>query len=147
MSQVNVVLTGSGGNEVGMARKERDDIALVWGASGAVVLWRLAPGVLYMIGLGNFDGPFEHGPISDFDREIEAHGSFELFIDVRKLERGSRKSRGAWKEWASQNNARHRSHVLVRSSLLHMAISDRAGLRHELPVLQRRGGIPCRAQG
>ena len=106
-----------------MARKVRDDVALIWGASGAVVVQRLGSGVLYIIGLRNFDGPFEDGPMCDFDREIAAHGSLELFMDVRNVERGSRKSREPWKEWAGRNSKRHRSHVLVRSSLLHMAIS------------------------
>lgn len=107
-----------------MARKVRDGLVLIWGANGAgIVLHRLAPGVLYLIGVRNFDGPFEDGPMCDFDRELETHGSLELFMDVRNVERGSRKSREPWKEWATRNSSRHRSHVLVSSSVLHMAIS------------------------
>jgi hypothetical protein len=107
-----------------MARKVRDGTALVWGPTGAaVVIFRLGPGLVYLIGIRNFDGPFEDGPMCDFDREIEAHGSLDLFLDVRNVERGSRKSRGPWKEWAAKNGKRHRSHLLVSSSLLHMAIS------------------------
>lgn len=78
---------------------------------------------MYVIGVRNFDGPFEDGPMCDFDRELDAHGSLDLFMDMRYVERGSRKSREPWKEWARRNRARHRSHILVRSSLLHMAIS------------------------
>jgi hypothetical protein len=108
----------------GNCRKVRKGVVVIWGPTGAaVVLQRLAPGVLYLIGVRNFDGPFEDGPMCDFDREIGAHGSLELFMDVRNVERGSRKSREPWKEWASRNSKRHRSHVLVNSSLLHMAIS------------------------
>lgn len=107
-----------------MARKIQDAIVLVWGPSGAaLVLHRLAPGVLYLVGIRNFDGPFEDGPMCDFDREIQTHGSLELFLDVRNVERGSRQSREPWKAWAAKNRTRHRSHLLVRSSLLHMAIS------------------------
>lgn len=108
-----------------MARRVHSDgTVAVWGPSGAaVVIFRLAPGVLYLVGVDNFDGPFEDGPMCDFDREIAAHGSLSLFIDVRNVERGSRKSREPWKEWASKNRSRHRSYLLVRSSLLHMAIS------------------------
>ena len=108
-----------------MARKVHSDgTVAVWGPSGAaVVIFRLAPGVLYLIGVDNFDGPFEDGPMCDFDREIAAHGSLSMFIDVRSVQRGSRKSREPWKEWAIKNRARHRSYLLVRSSLLHMAIS------------------------
>ena len=107
-----------------MARKLREGVVLIWGPSGAaVVLRRMAPGVIHLIGVRNFDGPFEDGPMCDFDRELEMHGSLELFMDVRNVERGSRKSREPWKEWASRNRGRHRSHVLVSSSILHMAIS------------------------
>ena len=107
-----------------MARQVRDEIALVWGPTGAaVVIHRLAPGVIYLTGIRNFDGPFADGPMCDFDREIEAHGSLELFLDLRNVERGSRRSREPWKQWATKNGKRHRSHVLVRSSLLSMAIS------------------------
>jgi len=107
-----------------MARKVREGVVLISGATGAgVVLRRLAPGVIYVIGVRNFDGPFEDGPMSDFDRELDAHGSLELFMDVRNTERSSKKSRGPWKEWASRNRERHRSHILVSSSILHMAIS------------------------
>jgi hypothetical protein len=107
-----------------MARKVRDGTVLIWGPTGAgIVLHRLAPGVVYLTGIRNFDGPFEDGPMSDFDREIATHGSVELFFDIRQVERGSRKSREPWKEWATRNGKRHRSHLLVRSSLLHMAIS------------------------
>jgi hypothetical protein len=107
-----------------MARKVRDGTVLIWGTTGAgVVIHRLAPGVLHLVGIRNFDGPFEDGPMSDFDREIEAHGSLELFLDVRNVDRGSRKSREPWKEWAAKNVKRHRTHLLVRSSLLSMAIS------------------------
>lgn len=108
-----------------MARKvDSDGTVLVWGPSGAaVVIVRVASGVMYVIGVRNFDGPFEDGPMLDFDREIEQHGSLELFMDMRNVERGSRKSREPWKAWASRNSKRHRSHILVRSSLLHMAIS------------------------
>lgn len=108
-----------------MARKVHSDgTVLVWGPDGAaVVIVRVAPGVMYVIGVRNFDGPFEDGPMCDFDREIELHGSLELFMDMRSVERGSRKSREPWKAWASRNSKRHRSHILVRSSLLHMAIS------------------------
>ncbi|HTU57543.1 MAG TPA: hypothetical protein VMF89_03900 [Polyangiales bacterium] len=107
-----------------MARKVRDGVVLIWGSTGAaVVLRRMAPGVIHLIGVRNFDGPFEDGPMSDFDREIAAHGSLQLFMDVRKTQRSSSKSREPWKEWASQNRTRHRSHVLVSSSILHMAIS------------------------
>lgn len=107
-----------------MARKVRDGLVLIWGPTGAaIVLHRLAPGVIYLAGVRNFDGPFEDGPMCDFDRELESHGSLELFMDVRNVERGSRKSREPWKEWASRNSSRHRSHVLVNSNILHMAIS------------------------
>jgi hypothetical protein len=107
-----------------MARMVRDGAALVWGPTGAAVyVQRVGPGVIYVIGIRNFDGPFEDGPMRDFDQEIEAHGSIALFMDVRNVERGSRKSREPWKEWATKNSKRHRSHILVRSSLLHMAIS------------------------
>jgi hypothetical protein len=107
-----------------MARKVREGVVLIWGATGAaVVLRRMAPGVIHLIGVRNFDGPFEDGPMSDFDREIDAHGSLDLFMDVRNTQRSSSKSREPWKEWASKNRARHRSHVLVSSSILHMAIS------------------------
>lgn len=108
-----------------MARKVHSDgTVMIWGDTGAaVVIHRVTPGVLYVIGVRNFDGPFEDGPMLDFDREIEAHGSLELFMDMRNVERGSRKSREPWKEWANRNRKRHRSHVLVRSTLLHMAIS------------------------
>lgn len=78
---------------------------------------------MYVIGVRNFDGPFEDGPMCDFDREISRSGSLELFMDMRMVERGSRKSREPWKAWASENRTRQRSHILVRSSLLHMAIS------------------------
>jgi hypothetical protein len=107
-----------------MARKVREGVVLIWGATGAaVVLRRMAPGVIHLIGVRNFDGPFEDGPMSDFDREIEKHGSLDLFMDVRNTQRSSSKSREPWKAWASKNHARHRSHVLVSSSILHMAIS------------------------
>ena len=59
----------------------------------------------------------------DFDREIQAHGSLDLFLDMRVVDRGSRKSRDTWKAWAGVNRTRHKSYVLVRSSVLHMAIS------------------------
>jgi hypothetical protein len=107
-----------------MARKVRDGTVLIWGPTGAaIVLHRLAPGVVYLVGIRSFDGPFEDGPMLDFNREIEAHGSVELFFDLRTVERGSRRSREPWKEWSTRNGKRHRSHLLVRSSLLHMAIS------------------------
>ena len=108
-----------------MARKvQSDGTVLIWGNTGAaVVVHRVAPGVLYVIGVRHFDGPVEDGPMCDFDREIEAHGTLELFMDMRNVERGSRKSREPWKAWANRNHKRHRSHVLVRSTLLHMAIS------------------------
>jgi hypothetical protein len=107
-----------------VARRVRENTVLIWGTTGAgVVLHRLAPGVVHITGIRDFDGPFEDGPMCDFDREIEAHGSLELFLDVRNVERGSRKSRGPWKEWAAKNGKRHRTHLLVRSSLLSMAIS------------------------
>jgi hypothetical protein len=107
-----------------VGRKEHNDgSALIWGPSGAVFITQPAPKVLYLIGLGNFDGPFEDGPMCDFDRVIAEQGSLDLFLDVRGVDRGSRKSRGPWKEWAGKNSARHKSFVLVRSSLLHMAIS------------------------
>jgi hypothetical protein len=96
---------------------------LIWGPSGAVFITRPARGVLYVIGQGNFDGPFEDGPMIDFDREIDAHGSLDLFLDMRRVDRGSRKSRDTWKAWASRNRTRHKSYVLVRSTVLHMAIS------------------------
>jgi hypothetical protein len=100
-----------------------DGTVLIWRASGAIVISRRGPGVLYMFGVRNFDGPFEDGPMCDFDREIEAHGSLSLFLDKRNVQRGSRKSREPWKEWATRNSSRPKSFVLVRSSLLHMAIS------------------------
>jgi hypothetical protein len=100
-----------------------DGTVLIWGPSGAAFLTRPGPGVLYVIGQGNFDGPFEDGPMLDFDREIDAHGSLDLFLDMRTVERGSRKSRDTWKAGARRNRARHESYVLVRSSVLHMAIS------------------------
>ena len=107
-----------------MARKVHGDgTVLIWGLTGAVVVSRLAPGVLYAIGLRNFDGPFEDGPMCDFDREIAQHGSLTLFLDVRGVERGSRKSRDPWKEWATKNRERVRSALLVQSRILHMAIS------------------------
>ena len=107
-----------------VARKVHSDgTVLIWGPSGAVFITRPGPGVLYVIGRGNFDGPFEDGPMCDFDREIEAHGSLDLFLDMRVVDRGSRKSRDTWKTWASANRTRHKSYVLVRSSVLHMAIS------------------------
>lgn len=107
-----------------MGRKVHGDgSVLIWGTSGAVFVSRLAPGVLYVIGIGDFDGPFEDGPMLDFDRELDAHGSLHLFLDVRQVRRGSRKSRGPWKEWAARNSTQHKSYVLVKSSLLHMAIS------------------------
>ena len=107
-----------------MARKVRDGAVLVWGPTGAaIVIHRLAPGVVYLTGIRNFDGPFEDGPMCDFDREIAEHGSVDLFFDLRDVERGSRKSREPWKAWAATNGKRHRSHLLVRSSLLRMAIS------------------------
>jgi hypothetical protein len=107
-----------------MARKVHSDgTVLIWGLSGAVVVSRLAPGVLYVIGLRNFDGPFEDGPMRDFDRELAAHGSLYLFLDVRNVERGSRRGRDPWKEWATQNRARLRSALLVESRMLNMAIS------------------------
>jgi hypothetical protein len=107
-----------------MARKVRDGVVVIWGPTGAaVVLRRLAPGVIYLTGVRNFDGPFEDGPMCDFDQQLDTHGSLELFMDVRNTERGSRKSREPWKEWASKNSGRHRSHILVSSSILHMAIS------------------------
>jgi hypothetical protein len=104
--------------------QQSDGSVLIWGETGAaVVIVRLAPGALYVIGVRNFDGPFEDGPMLDFDREIEAHGSLDLFMDMRGVERGSRKSREPWKEWANRNRSRHRSYLFVRSTLLHMAIS------------------------
>ena len=107
-----------------MGRKvHTDDTVLIWGPSGAVFITQPAASVLYVIGVGNFDGPFEDGPMCDFDRVIAEHGSLDLFLDVRGVDRGSRKSRGPWKEWASKNSTRHKSFVLVHSSLLHMAIS------------------------
>jgi hypothetical protein len=107
-----------------MARRVHSDgSVLTWGPNGAVFVTRLAPGVLYTVGIGNFDGPFEDGPMCDFDREIAAHGSVDMFMDLRNVERGSRKSRDPWKEWATKNRTRVRSHLLVRSSILRMAIS------------------------
>jgi hypothetical protein len=97
---------------------------MVWGPGGAAVLVsQPAPGVVYVIGVRNFDGPFEDGPMCDFDRVIDAYGSIDLFMDMRIVERGSRKSREPWKEWTRRNRSRHRAYILVRSSLLHMAIS------------------------
>lgn len=107
-----------------MARKTGNDgTVLIWGLTGAIVVSRPAPGVLYLTGLRNFDGPFEDGPMRDFDREIAQHGSLTLFLDVRNVEQGSRKSRQAWKEWSTQNRDRVRSNLLVRSRILHMAVS------------------------
>ena len=107
-----------------MARKVHSDgSVLIWGPNGAVYVVRLAPGLLYTLGIGNFDGPFEDGPMGDFDREMAAHGSLELFMDLRNVERGSRRSRDPWKDWATRNRTRMRSHLLVRSSILRMAIS------------------------
>jgi hypothetical protein len=107
-----------------MARKVHSDgTVLIWWLSGAIVVSRLAPGVLYLTGLRNFDGPFEDGPMCDFDRELAQQGSLELFIDVRNVERGSRKSRDAWKEWSTRNRERVSSTLLVRSRILHMAVS------------------------
>lgn len=107
-----------------MARKVHSDgTVLIWGLTGGVVVSRLAPGVLYAIGLRNFDGPFEDGPMCDFDREIAQQGSLDLFLDVRSVERGSRKSREPWKEWATANRHRVRSALLVQSRILNMAIS------------------------
>jgi hypothetical protein len=88
-----------------------------------MVVSRPAPGVLYLIGLRNFDGPFEDGPMCDFDREIAQQGSLELFLDVRNVERGSRKSREAWKQWSTKHRNQVRSHLLVQSRILHMAVS------------------------
>ena len=107
-----------------MARKTGNDgTVLIWGLTGAIVISRPGPGVLYLIGLRNFDGPFEDGPMRDFDREIAQHGSLALFLDVRSVEHGSRKSRQAWKEWSTQNRDRVRSNLLVQSRILHMAVS------------------------
>ena len=107
-----------------MARKVHSDgSVLIWGPNGGVYVVRLAPGLLYTLGIGNFDGPFEDGPMCDFDREIAAHGSLELFMDLRNVDRGSRKTRDPWKDWATKNRSRISSHLLVRSSILRMAIS------------------------
>ena len=107
-----------------MARKVHSDgSVLIWGPNGGVYVVRLAPGLLYALGIGNFDGPFEDGPMCDFDREIAAHGSLELFMDLRNVDRGSRATRDPWKEWAAKNRTRISSHLLVRSSILRMAIS------------------------
>ena len=77
-----------------MARKASCDgsTVLIWGSSGAIVLSRLAPGVLYLTGIRSFDGPFEDGPMRDFDQEIEASGWLNIYMDLRSVERGSRKS-------------------------------------------------------
>jgi hypothetical protein len=129
-----------------MARRVRDGLVLIWGPTGAaIVLHRLAPGVIYLTGVRNFDGPFEDGPMCDFDRELESHGSLELFMDVRNVERGSRKSREPWKEWASRNSSRHRSHVLVSSSILHMAISVIAMASQTVTVSYRDEALFLRA--
>lgn len=107
-----------------MARKVHSDgTVLIWGLSGAIVVSRLAPGVLYVIGVRNFDGPTDDGPMCDFDRELAQQGSLSLFLDVRNVERGSRRSRDAWKEWSTRNRDRVTSTLLVQSRLLHMAIS------------------------
>src|SRR5688572_9794014 len=107
-----------------MARKVHSDgTVLIWGLTGAVVVSRPAPGVLYVIGMRNFDGPFEDGPMCDFDREIAQQGSLELFLDVRSVERGSRKGREPWKQWATTNRYKVRSSLLVQSRILHMAVS------------------------
>src|SRR5215470_17468976 len=107
-----------------MPRKVHSDgTVLIWEPSGGVVISRPAPGVLYVIGVRNFEGPPEDGPMREFDREIQAHGSLELFMDVRLVERGSRKDREHWKGWASRNRLRHRSYILVRSTVLSMVIS------------------------
>lgn len=118
-----------------MSREVLGDGTIVYGgAAGRGVVQRLAPGVLLFTALGDFDVPLAEGPMADFDREIEEHGSLVLCLNLLERKAIASGSRKPWTEWAAKHRGKIHAHLLMRSKLVGMAISVMAMLAGGIPL-------------
>ena len=95
---------------------------------------RLGPGVVLMTAAGDFQAPIEDGPMQDFERELSAHGSLVLYLNLMDRKRVENSSRKQWTDWASANRERLQAHLLMKSKLVGMAINVMAMLAGGLPL-------------
>jgi len=100
-----------------------DGTVLYLGEAGCAVLQRLARGVLLITAVGDFETPSASETMKDFENELEVGGKLVLFINLLERKSVASSSRQSWSEWARKHRDRLRSHVLVRSKLVDMAIS------------------------
>lgn len=88
----------------------------------------LKPGVMLASASGEVvddqDANAETAMLEEFDRELERNGSLTVFADLRESARMPAASREKIARWARRHQSRLLlSHVLVRSSLIEMALS------------------------
>jgi hypothetical protein len=112
----------------------KDGTVLYLGRSGCAVFQRLAKGVLLITPVGEFDTLSPEHTMREFENEMEAAGSLSLYINLLERKTAASTTRKAWSEWARKNRDRIRSHVLVRSKIVDMAISVIAMLAGGMPV-------------
>lgn len=112
-----------------MNRETLNDGTVVYSDdTGRAVLQRLAPGVLLLTSIGEFQVSFTNGPMQDFDREIAEHGSLAMYLNLLERKAVASSSRKPWTEWAAKNRNKIRVHVLMKSKLVGMAITVMAML-------------------
>lgn len=111
-----------------MRRPQPDGALLLCGKRLRVRIAVLKPGVILASAHGEVvdpeDGHVEDAMLVEFDRELERAGSFALYADLRESRRMPAASREKIAKWTRRHQSRLLpSHVLVRSSLIEMALS------------------------
>lgn len=109
-------------------RIQPDGAVLFFGTKLRVRVATLKPGVVLASARGEAvdrdDAGAETALLAEFDRELERAGSLTLFADLRQSARMPAASREKFAKWLRHHQARlHPSHVLVRSTLIEMAMS------------------------
>ncbi len=99
-----------------------DGTIVLSGDRCAAHIKRLAPGVMYMVYVGSGSAAVDSAAMSEYGKEVEAHGSLQLFCDLRGLTRIASETRENSKSWLKYKGRLH-SHLLIKSKLVEMALS------------------------
>ena len=109
-------------------RAQPDGAVLFCGSHLRIRVAVLKPGIVLATASGEAididDAMAEAAMLEELDREFERAGSLTLFADLRQSARMPAASREKFARWARRHQSRLvLSHVLVRSTLIEMALS------------------------
>lgn len=115
-------------NRAEVRRPQADGAVLFVGPNLRVRVAVLKPGVVLASAhgevIGSQDASVEAAVLGELDRELERAGTLTLFADLRQSARLPAISREKLAQWARGHQGRLlKSHVLVKSQLLEMAMS------------------------